>query len=113
MEKGVHQSIAQYLILHSSLSDGALLTVSKVIMPGDLKSAKVYISVFLPSDDQRLPQSFIDVLQKEAVQIQEHLNSELKAKFCPKLKFFLDETTEKILHIEKIIDGIKHVKENQ
>lgn len=104
VEREVQETIAKFLSGRSSLSSGALLTVAKVMMPGDLRSAKVYVSVLLPSEDRRKPQEVIDRIQDHAAEIQDYLSHDLQLRFCPKLKFFLDETTEKILHIEKIID---------
>ena len=106
VEREVKETLAKFLSGRSSLSEGALLTVSKVMMPGDLKSAKVYVSVLVPEDHFRKPEQIIEDLQDRAPEIQDHLSQALKLRFCPKLKFFLDETTEKILHIEKIINKL-------
>jgi ribosome-binding factor A len=106
VEREVQETLAKFLSGRTTLSAGTLLTVSKVMMSGDLRSAKVYISVLAPAENSPRPQDVIDSLQKHAFEMQDDLSHSLKLRFCPKLKFFLDETTEKILQIEKIIDNL-------
>lgn len=48
----------------------------------------------------------IDVLQSHASEIQDEISDKLKMKYLPKLVFFPDESTEKILKIEKILSTI-------
>lgn len=107
VEKEVQVQIAQYL--QSGFSDPlpGLVTVSRVQMPADLRSAKVYISV-LGADDQK--EEVIETLQSRAFEIQDYIGQKLKMRYCPKLKFFGDYTTEQVLKIEKILHDISATK---
>lgn len=106
VEKEVQESIAKYLLdLRGELP--GLVTVSKVMMPGDLRTAKVYVSVIAPGQDEaKAREEVVDFLQDQAADIQDFINSELELRFCPKLKFFGDESTGKILKVEKILQNL-------
>ena len=104
VETEVQKTIAQYLISGFRHPMKGLVTVSKVLMPADLRTAKVYISV-LGSDEQR--EQTLSTLQDNASEVQRFIGQQLKMRYCPKLTFFPDHTTEQILKIEKILGEIK------
>lgn len=99
-EKEVQQAIAQFILkdLRSSLK--GIVTVSKVIMPADLRSAKVYVSVLGEDKDSH---KNIEVLKGNAHGIQNFIGRQLRMKYCPKLHFYLDDTTEQVLKIDRIL----------
>ena len=103
VEKEVQNPIAQYLI--SSFSDPlpGLVTVAGVKMPGDLRSAKVFISI-LGADDQK--DEVIETLQSRAFEVQDYIGRKLKMRYCPKLTFMKDHVTEQVLKIEKILSDV-------
>jgi ribosome-binding factor A len=49
----------------------------------------------------------IVILQSWAPDIQEAIDQKLKMKYLPKVTFYEDESTEKILKIEKILSTMK------
>lgn len=104
VETEVQKTIAQYLISGFRHSMKGLVTVSKVLMPADFRTAKVYISV-LGSEEQR--EQTLETLQANASEVQRFIGNQLKMRYCPKLTFFPDHTTEQILKIEKILGEIK------
>lgn len=106
VEREVQQCIAQYLLRGYRGRLPGLVTVSRVLMPADLRTAKVYVSVL--SDKSEHQDEVLELLQEAASDIQGHLGRELKMRYCPKLKFFADETTEKVLKIESILKEIEN-----
>lgn len=85
-----------------------LVTVSRVQVQGDFKSAKVFISVLAPGEDEvALKKNAARFLQKNAGLIQEDLDHELKLRFCPKLTFLVDESLEKVLKVEGLLDDLR------
>lgn len=104
VEQEVQKAIAQFLISGFRRPLKGLVTVSKVIMPADLRTAKVYVSV-LGSDDQR--DETLETLQDCAHEVQNFIGKELRMRYCPKLQFFADHTTEQVLKIERILDELK------
>lgn len=109
VEKEVQLIIAKYLISGFRHSLPGLVTVSRVVMPGDLRTAKVYISVLGADEDQ---EQVIETLNERAYEVQEFIGHELKMRYCPKLKFFPDHTTEQVLKIEKILHEIEDKKKS-
>lgn len=105
VEKEVQEVISAFIIRQLRHDLPGVVTVTRVQMPADFRTANVHISYFAGTDDQ----SEIDaaeVLQSWAVDIQNEIGHTMKMRYCPKLTFFNDETTEKILKIEKIIEEI-------
>ncbi len=123
VEKEIQMTIAQFLIRGFKFPLPGLVTVSQVRMPGDLRTAKVYVSVIGQGSGQEIDQKsgqknsrknnqeaqleeVVELLQERAFEIQNFIGKELKLRSCPKLTFFPDTSTENILKIEKIIHDL-------
>lgn len=102
-EKEILQITAKFLQQSSKLSFKSLLTVVKVLMPADLRTAKIYVSVYGGDED---PQLVIDRLNEHTALVQHQISKEMSARYCPKVTFFLDDTTEKILKVEKTLQEL-------
>jgi ribosome-binding factor A len=107
VEKEVQIQIARYLISGFSQSLPGIVTVSSVRMPADLRTAKVFISV-LGTDAET--ENVLETLQGRAFEIQNFIGRELKMRYCPKLTFLKDHTTEQVIKIEKILHDLKQTK---
>ena len=103
VEKEVQMQISLYLRTGFSDPLPGLITVGAVKMPADLRSAKVYISVLGEEGDDKV---VLKTLQSRAFEIQEFIGSKLKMRYCPKLTFLKDQTTEQIVKIERILSDI-------
>jgi len=103
VEKEVQMQIAQYLRTGFSDPLPGLITVGAVKMPADLRTAKVYISVLGEEGDSKI---VLKTLQERAFEIQDFIGSKLKMRYCPKLTFLKDQTTEQIVKIERILSDI-------
>ncbi|MEK6774919.1 MAG: 30S ribosome-binding factor RbfA [Bdellovibrionota bacterium] len=110
VEKEIQVTIARYLISGFSQKLPGLVTVATVRMPGDLRTAKVDISV-LGTEVQKA--EVIEILNKRAFEIQKYIGQELKMRFCPKLTFYEDYTTEQVLKVEKILHEIQLEKKSK
>lgn len=104
VEQEIQKTIAQFLIKGFRERLPGLVTVARVMMPADLRTAKVYVSV-LGDDKQR--EEALEILQSQAYDVQNFIGRELRMRYCPKLTFFLDDTTERILKIDRILNEIK------
>lgn len=102
-EKQVQEIIAEYFLKGIKLQVPGLITVSRVVMPKDLRSAKVFVSIY---GEEVNKNDVIESIQARAFEIQKHLGVSLKSRYCPKLKFMLDESLEKTLKVEKILDEL-------
>lgn len=103
VEKEVQQIISSYMISHLQGELGGLVTVTKVMMPADFRSAKVFVT-FFSADDIKI--DLLKVLQPWARDIQNQINAKLQMRYVPKITFYKDEATESILRVEKIISEI-------
>lgn len=110
VEKEIQVTIAQFLIRGFKLPLPGIVTVSAVKMPGDLRTAKVYISILGSDKDQS---EAIETLQKRAFEIQNFIGKELKMRYCPKLTFHPDHATEQVLKIERIIQELNIPKKTE
>jgi ribosome-binding factor A len=80
-----------------------LVTVTKVIVSNDLKTAKIYLS-FL-GNKVSAPEC-IDKINYRKKLIRMHLSSKLYLKSMPDLFFYYDDTIEYANHIDELIKQI-------
>jgi len=76
-----------------------LVSVTKVDVSPDIKSARVFISCFNCADSA----DFIKKLNTHASEYQRLINEQIRLKYTPKLKFILDDTIEYADRIEKLL----------
>lgn len=116
MEKEVQQTVAQYLVSGFSSSLPGFVTVTSVRMPADLRTARVYVSILFPHDSEErrqeseLAKMVLKELQGQAYEIQSYIATHLKTRYCPKLTFFQDESTEHVLKVERILHDLEMEK---
>jgi len=78
------------------------VSVTKVDMTTDLRSADVYLSIF-GSDETGQNKTFAAITHAKS-RIQSLLAGKLQCKFCPVLRFHKDEKFKKTLETMKLID---------
>jgi len=81
---------------------GGFVSVTKVDMTTDLRSADVYLSIF-GSDETGQNKTFAAITHAKS-RIQSLLAGKLQCKFCPVLRFHKDEKFKKTLETMKLID---------
>lgn len=79
----------------------ALVTVSKVEVSGDMRHAKVWLSILGGDDD-----TILNVLKKNIYDIQGDVNRKVSIKIVPRIQFFLDTSPRFAQHISEILDNI-------
>jgi len=107
VEREVQGAIAQYLIRGFKSPLPGIVTVAKVIMPADLRTAKVYVSAIGLSEEsitrkQQMAET-LDLLRERSFEIQKFLGAELKMRYCPKLSFYEDDTTEQVMKVDRLL----------
>ena len=110
VELEVQRIVAQYLNNHLKGEIDGILTVTQVKMPADLRGARVYVSALNYKGE--IPK-LIKELQSWAPEIQRYLGDNLKMRYCPKITFFQDDMTEKVLKIEGILKDISAQKNSE
>ena len=80
-----------------------LVTVTKVLMSNDLKTAKIYLSFI---GNKEPASACIDKINYRKKLIRMHLSSRIYLKSMPELFFYYDDTTEYANRIEELIKKI-------
>lgn len=126
VEKEIREVIGAYLLRGFRGELPGLVSVSRVIVSKDLRTAKVLVTMMVqaavtssPSegsaaDEKALRRSYdaaIDELQAHASEIQTEINRRLQMKHCPRLTFIYDDGLEHALRIESILRDLKRARE--
>ena len=74
----------------------------------DFRAAQIFVTYFAPTQVDEKVVDVAAVLQSWSKDIQDEIAHVLKMRYCPRLTFFNDETTEKILKIEKLLSDISN-----
>ena len=85
------------------MKDYGLITVTEVRMSPDLKIAKVYISVFGDADQK---QKTLGMLESQKTFVRQTLGHNIRLKFTPSIVFYLDETMDNAMNLERIFKKI-------
>lgn len=110
VEREVQLAVAEYLLRGMKDRLPGLVTVSNVKMPADLRTAKVFVSV-LGTDQEK--EMVMEILQNRARDVQRFLGDNLRMRYCPKLTFYPDTTTESVLKVERILQELKEKQQSQ
>lgn len=113
VEREVQSVISTFIIQRLQRELPGLITVSRVQIPADLRQARVWVSLLQTNvedlnkaSEGKVLKEAVSILQEWAIDIQKEIGTKLDMKYLPKLTFFPDESTDKILKIEKLISDI-------
>ncbi|MDD3846026.1 MAG: 30S ribosome-binding factor RbfA [Syntrophorhabdaceae bacterium] len=89
------------LIIQRELHDPGLgfITIVEVKMSEDLKSAKVYISIYGSDEEQK---HTLEALKRSKGYIKFLLGKRVTLRYIPELTFLLDDTLERVQRMEEI-----------
>ncbi|HEX9829829.1 MAG TPA: 30S ribosome-binding factor RbfA [Bacteroidota bacterium] len=86
-----------------SMKEYGFMTVTEVRVSPDLKTAKVYVSVF---GDAERKQRTMDLLEHERGFVRSELGHSIRLKFTPSVMFYLDDSLDRAMNINRILDKI-------
>ncbi len=101
-------------VIANHLSDPRItgfVSVTRVEVMADLRSADVYLSIFAP-DESAKDRTFAAITHART-RIQSFLAEALDSKFCPVLRFHEDEQFRKTLEVMKLIDQVANERQNK
>lgn len=101
------QQVVGETILPLMKDSGTLVTISKVQASGDLRWAKVWISI-IGDDDTKI----MKTLHDNIYDIQGQVNRTLAMKIVPRIQFFLDTAPRYAQHIDALIKQV-HQEDEQ
>ncbi len=99
----VQQALAHALQTDFSSLTNALITVTKVRMAPDLRSARVYVSLLggtVPAV------KVLEKLKSESPHLRAAVARAIRLRYAPELFFYLDDTQEEVAHVEEIFKRI-------
>ena len=88
---------------HFLMEEYGFMTVTEVRMSPDLKNAKIYVSVF---GDETRKQRTLTLLEGQKQFVRSAIGKAVRMKFVPTVTFFLDETMDQAVKLEKIFKKI-------
>lgn len=87
-----------------------LLTITRVQITPDLHYAKVYVSVMGPEQSKK---STLDALNTAAGYIAVQSSHKVVMRYFPELKFYLDDSVDKQMRLEELMNNIANERENR
>jgi ribosome-binding factor A len=103
INKLIKEKIAE-ILLKEIFVENVLITVQAVDTTKDLKYAKIKVSVMPFNKSQQV----FKILGKQSPNIQKILNTIIKMRFVPKIKFEIDTSEETADRIEGILRKLKN-----
>ena len=110
IEKEMRDVIGRYLISGFPGELEGLVTVSRIQVNGDLRDARVFVSIMGTEEQQ---ESNMEQLAEYARDVQSEVNHQLKMRYTPRLEFVLDKSLEKQLKVEKILHDLAKERESK
>lgn len=106
----IRQEISEMLLRELKDPRIGFVTITKVAVSADLRSAKVYYSVF--GGEQEKEDSY-QGLESATGFIKRELGRRMRLKYMPEITFLFDDSLEYGAHIEELLQGVKGPVEEQ
>jgi len=100
----IKEALSRFLIESFQDFTSGLITVSKVRMTPDLKTAHVSLTYF----GQEVDKSILEILENRKGSLRKSIASKTKLKYNPMLIFSLDPTRAYEENIDKILERLKN-----
>ncbi len=91
------KNLAAYFL--SKKTTGAIITVTRVETSKDLKSAKIFISIFPETKEKEM----LDLMNERKGELRKYIGSQIKMKFLPTLEFEIDKAEKSRKRIEELL----------
>jgi ribosome-binding factor A len=86
------------------------VVVSRVEMPDDLRSARVYVRLLEGGANKK---EALAGLARAAGMLRREVTGRLGLKFAPDLRFYYDEAQEKIARIEELLEEVRREEKSK
>lgn len=103
----IKKELGKIIFEFLDVKPGVLVTVTRVLTNPNLFTTNVFISVYPPTEAYGI----MNKLQYSIYQIQQLLNKKLKVRPVPKIIFKFDKNPEEAHKVEKLLEEIKHEKQ--
>ncbi|MEX2117067.1 MAG: 30S ribosome-binding factor RbfA [Bacteroidota bacterium] len=99
----IKEEVSMLVQRNFSMEEYGFLTITDVQMSADLKNARIFVSVF---GDAARKEKSLALLEEQKGFIRSELAHAVRLKFTPTIVFELDETLDRAMNIERIINKI-------
>lgn len=103
VEKELREIIGQVLPEMLYFDSGVLISVIRVEAASDLRTARVFVSVF-PDDAVDEVMEELDAIR---VDVQNQISRKIRMKYLPKIKWMNDHSVSQLVHVSKILNESK------
>ena len=100
----IKRILAKPLTDLSEEHNAGLVTITSVKLSNDLQIAKIYVSIF---GGKISPPKFLSILEGHVRELRHHVGANVRLRYTPELRFYIDDTLDQIEHIQKILDSVK------
>ena len=81
---------------------GSIVTITRIVSSKDLKSSKIFISIFPESREKEI----FSLLKGRAGELRRYIGSQIKMKFLPFFEIVIDEEEKARQKIDKILGPV-------
>lgn len=99
----IKEEVSTLIQRNFSMQEYGFLTITDVQMSTDLRNARIFVSVF---GDAARKEKSLALLEEQKGFIRSELGRAIRLKFTPTVTFELDETLDRAMNIERIINKI-------
>jgi len=96
----IRQIVAETLVEELADPRVGLVTVTQVNLSADMRIADVSVSVL---GDERQQEACLEAIQHARGRVQQRVSDGLRMKFCPVLRFHLDQSVKRSVSISRLI----------
>lgn len=100
LQELIKQEVGKILLMDIKDSRIGFVTVTGVEMTGDLREAKIYVSIM--GNDEQIKSTW-EGLQSALGYIRREIGRRIKIRFTPELSFALDKSLDYSEHIQKLL----------
>jgi len=104
LQELIKQEVGKMLLMDIKDSRIGFVTVTAVEMTGDLREAKIFVSIM--GNDEQI-QSTWEGLQSALGFIRREIGKRIKIRFTPEISFALDKSLDYSEHIQKLLLKVK------
>ena len=97
----IKRAIAMPLSNLAKEHSAGLVSVTSVRLSPDLQIARIFVSIY----GAKISQSkFLAILDEQKGHLRTLVGSEVRMRFTPELKFFIDDTLDQMEHIKNLVE---------
>lgn len=97
VEKELRDLISSYMVIQLGGEIEGIAAITRVMVSKDLRSARVLV---YNQAGEAVAKQNVEVLQGNAHQINQYINSQVRMKYSPKIKFFVDTKFEDAMKVQ-------------